>query len=1522
MRKMKKLISVLCAIALVVTSFAGLTFTMAETEVQAAEETSDVQYDEKIVEKTWVNEDFEKAATVTLNYHEQNDANDNQKKYRGEMHPVSTTDKNGVSTKALRYIQGTYGYGYVYLGDACTDLTTIPSEGLVQVEAGATYEVSFDFMLDVGQTTHKGTEEEKSYTELNSELDVGLLLMPESTAIPDSSNKPQKEIITENSTKMNCITVAKGTTEDIAWERKTFTYTVPQDADLTTYKYLGLYTNGGQCGAVYLDNIQVTQLRKETSKLVSYNDYSEATIRSSIYSVQSAMADCYPTYDPKTNFNSVIYYKQTTGQGYVVLGSECSGNASAIAEEAITAEAGKTYTITFDYLAQGTPTADTQVCLCVGTASGGRVGDGTSTNQTRTLSYTSDAILTLAKGTDYSESTWQRDYSAQVTIPEGTSLDKGDKLLLEFTGGGTKGGQLYIDNVKVTVDTTNESLITDDADYFADFEDVTALGFKDDGSVNYNSGGYQTTSGDISPQADPLDAENMTLWLPKSRTTHHVIVLGSSYASTDENTIRNSAIVPVKGTDYQIGFDWYHKQTTTDSTRSVKIYAAVGRLVYEKREEDTSKKYHWDQSWETELLSIPVQDPTTTSWQNFETTVTIPSDINIPDGYSLVLYIYAPVNYAKGTGSLVCFDNISCKSTSPMSAQITVGSDYSSKIYDKTTFDLATLYPTDEENQKTVKWYTNKNRTEAFDCNVEKENLPIHLELYGEYERADAAFAIGDTNNNGKVENEDVSEIRKYLVGNTALISSEEKADTNGDGAISLKDIVRTKKSINASISGYKLSYGEGVSEANQTLAVSYLGESVDSAAYTITFNQTSDMEGYSIYKDENTFTVNAKDDYNLTAAIMSLKSYLASGRDLKEGCLTAFQYTGTVKPSEVEGDKTLEMRLAWANEQLENEQIDGEYYLYFTDPHLITSGTGTEDATKKASLQTLSRLFNTYNPSFALCGGDWLNNHHSKEDAKKALGQIRTDMTTLFGEKSYLVVGNHDYNYQHTSSTTTSRENDELTANEIAAAWSSTENKTYYSFATEKSRFYVFDSGIDWDHASLSSLDEEQIVWFLEQLKNSDDQHIVLAPHMVYMDDALTSVHVATETYAEISAAYNARTSYTYNEKNYDFSTKTGQVEYMIAGHKHVDYVSELSGIPVVLTHTMKDVVDGIPSSNFVFANYTEGKLYIVGTGASTDRVIDLSRCSHTYESLLSACTNCGETRTSVKILAVGNSFSEDATYYLGDLLQNAGVQNVTVANAYVGNCPMYQHYEYASNNTAAYTYQKTTKGYSNWTENENNTLATILADEDWDAVIMQERSFNAGGKGANSYTKFEELYNYIKENVPKTAQFYWQMTWAFPEHDPDGLRYLANTSNKDHTHAATTESLSTATEHYTFHLYDCSQTQMYNDICSATQTNVSVKDWFAGIIPTGTSIQNLRTSSLGDSLNRDNCHLNYKEGRYTAALTWIATFGGNVNNITWTPSAQTTVATNLSAIKEAVTNAITTPYAVIQSTYTASEE
>ena len=56
------------------------------------------------------------------------------------------------------------------------------------------------------------------------------------------------------------------------------------------------------------------------------------------------------------------------------------------------------------------------------------------------------------------------------------------------------------------------------------------------------------------------------------------------------------------------------------------------------------------------------------------------------------------------------------------------------------------------------------------------------------------------------------------------------------------------------------------------------------------------------------------------------------------------------------------------------------------------------------------------------------------------------------------------------------------------------------------------------------------------------------------------------------------------------------------------------------------------------------------------------------------------------LRILAVGNSFSDDGTEYLPGLLEAAGIHNVIVARLYIGGCTLERHCKEYADNTANY--------------------------------------------------------------------------------------------------------------------------------------------------------------------------------------------------------------------------------------------
>lgn len=298
-------------------------------------------------------------------------------------------------------------------------------------------------------------------------------------------------------------------------------------------------------------------------------------------------------------------------------------------------------------------------------------------------------------------------------------------------------------------------------------------------------------------------------------------------------------------------------------------------------------------------------------------------------------------------------------------------------------------------------------------------------------------------------------------------------------------------------------------------------------------------------------------------------------------------------------------------------------------------------------------------------------------------------------------------------------------------------------------------------------------------------------------------------------------------------------------------------------------------------------------------------TECAHSYTeeitekpkalkegSKVITCSACGDSRTetipatkTLKVLAIGNSFSSDATEYLWDIAKDGGVETIIIGNLYIGGCALDKHYTNIKSNAGAYTYYKNTNG--RWTSTANVSVQKGLADEEWDIVTVQQASGSSGVE--NTYTPLSRILDFLAENEPN-ADVYWHLTWAYQQNST----------------------------HSSFPTYGSNQMTMYNAIISAYDSKVKVQESIVGTIPSGTAVQNLRSSYIGDTITRDGYHMSYDYGRYTVALTWFAYLtGGDVDKVDWLPKNYATVLQDhLPAMREAVKGALAKPFEVTKVT------
>lgn len=272
------------------------------------------------------------------------------------------------------------------------------------------------------------------------------------------------------------------------------------------------------------------------------------------------------------------------------------------------------------------------------------------------------------------------------------------------------------------------------------------------------------------------------------------------------------------------------------------------------------------------------------------------------------------------------------------------------------------------------------------------------------------------------------------------------------------------------------------------------------------------------------------------------------------------------------------------------------EKFMWFTDPHLCEAdGWQTEFETYKNQLKA---CYDATPTTFVVCGGDWLGNGDTQAGACFKLGYIDGQMRSIFRDKFYHVVGNHDTNYQGIKAEGADPQTGRLDNQTIHNVWNT---PGYYSFDGDNTRFFVFDSELDWD-LNLSEYKTEQLFWFCQQLKNNPSDNMGAFIHIYYNNSAVGEMG---DKITEIAQAYNSRGSITFAGATFDYSGATGKFRFVLAGHNHADYVGTENGIPVILTTDTRE--GGVPSFDLCLVNYDTNKLHLCRIGSGESRTVDI---------------------------------------------------------------------------------------------------------------------------------------------------------------------------------------------------------------------------------------------------------------------------------------------------------------------------
>lgn len=209
-------------------------------------------------------------------------------------------------------------------------------------------------------------------------------------------------------------------------------------------------------------------------------------------------------------------------------------------------------------------------------------------------------------------------------------------------------------------------------------------------------------------------------------------------------------------------------------------------------------------------------------------------------------------------------------------------------------------------------------------------------------------------------------------------------------------------------------------------------------------------------------------------------------------------------------------------------------------------------------------------------------------------------------------------------------------------------------------------------------------------------------------------------------------------------------------------------------------------------------------------------------------------------KILAIGNSFSEDATYYLHRLTAAVGIPT-RVVNLYIGGCSLERHWQNVETGEAAYQYQLNGEKTDRYV-----SINEMLTEEPWDYIVTQQASHDSGWQET-----YEPFLTLLKEEIHRKApraELLLQQTWAYEMDSP----------------------------HPNFMRYHRNQREMYDKLSAAYRAEAERHR--LRLIPCGDIVQQVRGEKPfdyqngGSSLCRDGFHMSFLYGRYLLAGVWAS--------------------------------------------------
>lgn len=208
------------------------------------------------------------------------------------------------------------------------------------------------------------------------------------------------------------------------------------------------------------------------------------------------------------------------------------------------------------------------------------------------------------------------------------------------------------------------------------------------------------------------------------------------------------------------------------------------------------------------------------------------------------------------------------------------------------------------------------------------------------------------------------------------------------------------------------------------------------------------------------------------------------------------------------------------------------------------------------------------------------------------------------------------------------------------------------------------------------------------------------------------------------------------------------------------------------------------------------------------------------------------------MKLLSIGNSFSQDAQRYLYLLAREAEIPLKTF-NLFIGGCPLSRHYRNMISEAPAYGLE-----INGEATGLTVSIKDALLSDDWDFVTLQQLS-SAAPDYVTYQPYLDELAAYVRKLCPKTKLVIHQ-TWAYEE---ESRRLTEELGYRE-------------------------PEEMLANLRTAYRSAADAISAF-GILPAGEAMLKARRSGVS-KVHRDTFHAALGVGRLLLAEVWLTALSG----------------------------------------------